>query len=68
MKHLSKWFITAFAGVALFSSSCVDQVKFGDGFLEKAPGVAVTQDTIFGKATYARAFLWDSRILECGGR
>ncbi|WP_289415432.1 RagB/SusD family nutrient uptake outer membrane protein [Bacteroides acidifaciens] len=60
MKHLSKWFITAFAGVALFSSSCVDQVKFGDGFLEKAPGVAVTQDTIFGKATYARAFLWDT--------
>lgn len=60
MKHLSKWFITAFAGVALFSSSCVDQVKFGDGFLEKAPGVAVAQDTIFGKATYARAFLWDT--------
>lgn len=60
MKHLSKWFITAFAGVALFSSSCVDQVKFGDGFLEKAPGVAVTQDTIFGKATYTRAFLWDT--------
>lgn len=60
MKHLRKWFITAFAGVALFSSSCVDQVKFGDGFLEKAPGVAVTQDTIFGKATYARAFLWDT--------
>lgn len=60
MKHLSKWFITAFAGVALFSSSCVDQVKFGDGFLEKAPGVAVTQNTIFGKATYARAFLWDT--------
>lgn len=60
MKHLSKWFIAAFVGVALFVSSCVDQVKFGDSFLEKAPGVAVTQDTIFGKATYARAFLWDT--------
>ncbi len=60
MKHLSKWFIAAFAGVALFASSCVDLVKFGDSFLEKAPGVAVTQDTIFGKATYARAFLWDT--------
>ena len=59
MKHLSKWIIAAFAGVALFASSCVDQVKFGDSFLEKAPGVAVTQDTIFGKATYARAFSWD---------
>ena len=60
MKHLSKWFIATLAGVALFASSCVDQVKFGDSFLEKAPGVAVTQDTIFGKATYARAFLWDT--------
>ncbi len=60
MKHFNRWFIAAFVGVALFSSSCVDQVKFGDGFLEKAPGVAVTQDTIFGKATYARAFLWDT--------
>ncbi len=60
MKHFSKWFIAAFVGVALFVSSCVDQVKFGDSFLEKAPGVAVTQDTIFGKATYARAFLWNT--------
>lgn len=74
MKHLSKWFIATLAGVALFSSSCVDQVKFGDSFLEKAPGVAVTQDTIFGKATYARAFLWNTYtllrapcILEYGG-
>ena len=33
MKHLSKWFIATLAGVALFSSSCVDQVKFGDSFL-----------------------------------
>ncbi len=54
MKHLSKWFIATLAGVALFSSSCVDQVKFGDSFLEKAPGVAVTQDTIFGKS-YVRS-------------
>ena len=60
MKHFSKWFIVAFVGVALFVSSCVDQVKFGDSFLEKAPGVAVTQDTIFGKATYARAFFWNT--------
>lgn len=60
MKHFSKWFIVAFVGVALFVSSCVDQVKFGDSFLEKALGVAVTQDTIFGKATYARAFLWNT--------
>lgn len=46
MKHLSKWFIATLAGVALFSSSCVDQVKFGDSFLEKAPGVAVTKSYV----------------------
>lgn len=32
--------------------------KFGDSFLEKAPDTGdMNQDTIFGKADYARAFL-----------
>lgn len=57
MKHLTKWFITAFVG-AVTATSCVDEIKFGDSFLEKAPSVAVTQDSIFGKAEYARRFLW----------
>lgn len=30
---------------ALFS--CVDDVKFGDAFLEKAPGGSVTKDTVY---------------------
>ncbi len=61
MKHLNKWFIAAFVGAAAsMSVSCVDPVKFGDSFLEKAPGVAVTQDTIFSKAEYARGFLWNT--------
>lgn len=47
-------------GASMLSVSCVDPVKFGDSFLEKAPGVAVSQDTIFGKAEYARAFLWNT--------
>ncbi|WP_071146944.1 RagB/SusD family nutrient uptake outer membrane protein [Bacteroides ihuae] len=59
MKHFSKWFIGAFVG-ATIATSCVDEIKFGDSFLEKAPGVAVTQDTIFGKADYARRFLWNT--------
>ena len=57
MKHLSKWFIATLAGVALFSSSCVDQVKFGDSFLEKAPGVAVTQDTIYVRSCFPVEYL-----------
>ncbi|MDR1258172.1 MAG: RagB/SusD family nutrient uptake outer membrane protein [Tannerellaceae bacterium] len=39
--------------------SCVDDVKFGDGFLEKAPGVDVDIDTVFSKAEYSRYFLWN---------
>lgn len=39
-------------------SSCVDTWKFGDAFLEKAPGGDVTKDTIFDNAEYTRNFLW----------
>lgn len=59
MKHLEKWFIMAFVGVTT-ATSCVDEIKFGDSFLEKAPSVAVAQDSIFGKAEYARRFLWNT--------
>ena len=41
-------------------SSCVDDFKIGDNFLDKDPGVDVTSDTIFGKAEYARRFLWNT--------
>ena len=59
MKKLTKWFIAAFVGGMLLFSSCVDQIKFGDSFLEKAPSTGdMNQDTIFSKAEYARAFLW----------
>lgn len=57
MKHFGKWFLMAFVGTTAVTS-CVDEIKFGDSFLEKAPSVAVTQDSIFGKAEYARRFLW----------
>lgn len=45
---------------AFFTTSCVDDFKVGDAFLEKAPGVDVNIDTIFSKAEYARNFLWSA--------
>lgn len=35
MKHFEKWFIIAFVGATL-ATSCVDDIKFGDAFLEKS--------------------------------
>ena len=43
--------------VSLFIAACTDDIKFGNAFLEKAPGGTITQDTIFGKAVYTRQFL-----------
>ena len=40
-----------------FFISCTDTVKFGDPFLEKAPGGTVTADTVFNNAEYTRQFL-----------
>lgn len=55
-----KTLIISLFTIGIVSTSCVDDVKFGDNFLEKAPGVDLTQDTIFSRAEYARRFLWDS--------
>lgn len=61
MKHITNWFIAALMGISVVSVSCVDQIRFGDSFLEKAPsGGDLTLDSIFGKADYARAFLWNT--------
>ncbi len=38
--------------------SCVDDIKIGESFLEKAPGVDVTMDTIFASGENAKRFLW----------
>ena len=45
MKHFEKWFFIAFVGATL-STSCVDDIKFGDAFLEKAPSVAVPSSVL----------------------
>ena len=53
--------MTAFVGSSVFFASCVDEIKFGDSFLEKPPTTNdLTQDSIFGNADYARAFLWNA--------
>jgi len=54
-KNIIKGVVVMLAGLTL--AACTDDVKFGNSFLEKAPGGSVTQDTIFGKAVYTRQFL-----------
>ncbi len=48
-------------------SSCTDQIKFGDSFLEKAPGGTVTSDTVFNSAEYANQFLTGIYALQYYG-
>lgn len=45
------------AGLCLATASCVDDIKFGSSFLDKAPGADVTEDTIFNNAEYTRNYL-----------
>lgn len=59
-KNIKLMLISLSAGLTLLFSSCVDEFKFGDSFLEKSPGVDVTIDTVFSKAENARYFLWDA--------
>ena len=47
-------------GLTGIFTSCVDQVAIGNAFLEKAPGVDITIDTVFSKAEYTRNFLWSA--------
>lgn len=38
-------------------SACTDEVKFGNAFIEKAPGGAVSVDTVFNSPIYTQQFL-----------
>lgn len=42
---------------SVFVNSCVDPLKFGNEFLEKAPGGTITADTVFSSAEYTRRFV-----------
>ena len=60
MKKYNKWIFNVASGLALTSviaTSCVDEIKFGNSFLEKAPGGSVTKDTVFNNAEYTRHFM-----------
>lgn len=59
MKKIKIAILSILAGGA-FLCSCVDDIAVGDNFLEKQPGVDVTQDTIFSSADYTRRFLWNN--------
>ena len=60
MKKQHKWLFAVAAGLTMtsvISTSCVDDIKFGSAFLEKAPGGDVTSDTVFSNPEYVRQFL-----------
>lgn len=53
--------------LGLFVVYGCDDFKFGNNFLEKAPGVDITKDTIFNNIKYAEDFLWgDYKTLPYG--
>lgn len=61
MKNMNK--IAVFIGLLWSGAafwSCTDQFKVGDGFLEKAPGIDVTLDSVFMNPDHARGFLWNA--------
>lgn len=51
-KIISRISVLTTASLIVLCCACSD-IKFGDKFLEKAPGVDVTQDTIFSSKMYA---------------
>lgn len=59
MRHISKVIlaVAAIFAAGFASHSCTDPLKFGNAFLEKAPGGTVTADTVFTNAEYTRQFL-----------
>ena len=58
MKTKNKSIILSLGIALVMATSCTDAVKFGNDFLEKAPGgSSATIDTVFNSATYTRQFL-----------
>ncbi len=59
MKKFTYFIVSSIAlvSLALGINSCTDPVKFGNDFLEKAPGGTVTADTVFTSAEYTEQFL-----------
>ena len=55
MRQIYKWIVSALAVVSLITTSCVDEIKFGNSFLDKAPGGSATIDTVFGSAIHSNS-------------
>ncbi len=55
MKHKIIYSLLLVAVVTL--TACTEDVKFGNAFLEKAPGGTTTADSVFSNAEYTRQFL-----------
>lgn len=57
MKLGYKLLFCACVAANLIATSCVDDMKFGNSFLDKAPGGTATVDTVFSSAVYTQQFL-----------
>lgn len=57
MKQKYKWLIGAMTVSFMVTTSCVDEIKFGNAFLDKPAGGTATIDTVFGSAIYTQQFL-----------
>ena len=57
MKIQHIFYASAIALTSAAFTACTDDVKFGDSFVEKAPGGTVTIDTVFNSAEYTKQFL-----------
>ena len=48
-------------------TSCTDEIKFGNAFIEKTPGGTVSLDTVFASAEYTKQFLVGLYVLQYYG-
>lgn len=56
IKNIFNGLGVAVLGAAMLSA-CTDDIKFGNAFIEKAPGGAVNVDTVFSSPVYTQQFL-----------
>ena len=56
-KNILKTFAFLISATAAVNTACVDEIEFGNSFLEKASGGDVTSDTVFSNVTYVTQYL-----------
>ena len=57
--NMRQYILISFIAGIFLTSGC-EKFTVGNDFLEKAPGVDVTQDTVFSTLEYAERFLWNA--------